>query len=125
VRKLQAETNAAVLLIAHNLGVIRTLCDRVGVMYAGKIVEEGPIDDMFADPKHPYTRGLLASTPRLDAVAHRLTGIPGTPPAMDAPPLGCAFAARCTHQVDQCLTDAPQLRTDDETGRKLACWHSE
>jgi oligopeptide/dipeptide ABC transporter ATP-binding protein len=91
----------------------------------GKIVEEGPIDEMFADPRHPYTRGLLASTPRLDSVAHRLTGIAGSPPRMDAPPPGCAFAARCSQQIDRCLTEPPALLLDAETGRRLACWHSE
>jgi oligopeptide/dipeptide ABC transporter ATP-binding protein len=115
----------AVLMITHDLGVVAGLCQRVAVMYAGKIVEEGPIDAMFADPRHPYTRGLLASTPRLDSVAHRLTGIPGSPPSMDAPPPGCAFAARCPQRIDRCLTDPPELLTDTETGRKLACWHSE
>jgi oligopeptide/dipeptide ABC transporter ATP-binding protein len=114
----------AVLMITHDLGVVAGLCHRVAVMYAGKIVEEGPIDDMFAHPKHPYTRGLLASTPRLDAVAHRLTGIPGTPPRMDDPPAGCAFAARCPRRIDRCDTQGPQL-IDIDAGRKLACWHSE
>jgi oligopeptide/dipeptide ABC transporter ATP-binding protein len=115
----------AVLMITHDLGVVAGLCQRVAVMYAGKIVEAGPIDEMFADPRHPYTRGLLASTPRLDSLAHRLTGIPGSPPRMDAPPDGCAFAARCPHAADQCAAEPPQLLDDRETGRKLACWHSE
>jgi oligopeptide/dipeptide ABC transporter ATP-binding protein len=115
----------AVLMITHDLGVVAGLCQRVAVMYAGEIVEEGPIDDMFAHPRHPYTRGLLASTPRLDSLAHRLTGIPGSPPRMDAPPPGCAFAARCPQLLDQCVAESPQLLTDRETGRKLACWHSE
>jgi oligopeptide/dipeptide ABC transporter ATP-binding protein len=115
----------AVLMITHDLGVVAGLCQRVAVMYAGKIVEEGPIDDIFATPRHPYTRGLLASTPRLDSVAERLTGIPGSPPSMDDPPPGCAFAARCPRQIDRCLTQAPELVLDAETGRSLACWHSE
>ncbi len=113
----------AVLMITHDLGVVAGLCQRVCVMYAGKIVEEGPIDAMFADPRHPYTRGLLASTPRPDSVAERLTGIPGNPPAMDAPPAGCAFAERCTQRIEQCDSHDPVLVQAD-AGRKLACWHS-
>jgi oligopeptide/dipeptide ABC transporter ATP-binding protein len=114
----------AVLMITHDLGVVAGLCQRVSVMYAGKIVEEGPIDGMFAAPKHPYTRGLLASTPRLDSVSQRLTGIPGSPPSMDQPPAGCAFGARCPHRLDRCDDDDPAL-VEVDTGRKLACWHSE
>jgi peptide/nickel transport system ATP-binding protein len=114
----------AVLMITHDLGVVAGLCQRVCVMYAGKIVEEGPIDEMFAHPNHPYTRGLLASTPRLDSVSQRLTGIPGNPPRMDEPPPGCAFAARCSQRIDRCDVDDPVL-LDVDTERKLACWHSE
>ena len=115
----------AVLMITHDLGVVAGLCQRVAVMYAGEIVEEGPIDEMFAQPRHPYTRGLLASTPRLDSLAHRLSGIPGSPPRMDAPPVGCAFSARCSQPVERCYTESPQLLADAQNGRKLACWHSE
>jgi peptide/nickel transport system ATP-binding protein len=125
VAEIRERLGLAVLMITHDLGVVAGLCQRVAVMYAGKIVEEGPIDEMFADPKHPYTRGLLASTPRLDSVAHRLTGIAGSPPRMDAPPPGCAFAARCSRQIDRCLTESPALLLSAETGRSLACWHSE
>ncbi|WAX58266.1 ABC transporter ATP-binding protein [Jatrophihabitans cynanchi] len=125
VAEIRDRLGLAVLMITHDLGVVAGLCQRVAVMYAGKIVEEGPIDEMFADPRHPYTRGLLASTPRLDSVAHRLTGIAGSPPRMDAPPPGCAFAARCSQQIDRCLTEPPALLLDAETGRRLACWHSE
>jgi peptide/nickel transport system ATP-binding protein len=125
VAEIRDRLGLAVLMITHDLGVVAGLCQRVAVMYAGKIVEEGPIDEMFADPKHPYTRGLLASTPRLDSVAQRLTGIAGSPPRMDAPPPGCAFAARCSQRIDRCLTESPALLLSAETGRSLACWHSE
>ena len=125
VAEIRDRLGLAVLMITHDLGVVAGLCQRVAVMYAGKIVEEGPIDEMFADPKHPYTRGLLASTPRLDSAAQRLTGIAGSPPRMDAPPPGCAFAARCSQRIDRCLTESPALLLSAETGRSLACWHSE
>lgn len=121
VAEIQQRLDLAVLLITHDLGVVAGLCQRVAVMYAGKIVESGPIDDMFADPKHPYTRGLLASTPRLDSVERRLTGIPGAPPSMVAPPPGCAFVARCAHAMPTCSADDPLL-VDSGVKRKVACW---
>lgn len=121
VAEIQQRLDLAVLLITHDLGVVAGLCQRVAVMYAGKIVESGPIDDMFADPLHPYTRGLLASTPRLDSVERRLTGIPGAPPSMVAPPPGCAFVARCAHAMPTCSADDPLL-VDSGVKRKVACW---
>ncbi len=120
---IQARLGLAVLMITHNLGVVAGLCHRVAVMYAGKIVEEGPIDPIFAYPRHPYTRGLLASTPRLDAVEHRLVGIAGSPPAANAEIVGCAFAPRCERRIDRCTVDVPPLESDIQTQRRLACWH--
>ena len=118
---IQQRLNLAVLLITHDLGVVAGLCQRVAVMYAGKVVEEGPIDDIFASPQHPYTRGLLASTPRLDTVNRRLTGIPGVPPTMQRVQSGCAFTPRCTSAMERCGAHEPQLVSTSET-RKVACW---
>ena len=121
IAEIQSRLGLAVLLITHDLGVVAGLCQRVAVMYAGRIVEGGPIDEMFADPNHPYTQGLLASTPRLDAVERRLTGIPGAPPTMVAPPPGCAFAPRCVHAMAVCTADEPPLVAHGPD-RKVACW---
>ncbi|HEX3284795.1 MAG TPA: ABC transporter ATP-binding protein [Mycobacterium sp.] len=121
VAEIQQRLDLAVLLITHDLGVVAGLCQRVAVMYAGKIVESGPIDDMFADAKHPYTQGLLASTPRLDSVERRLTGIPGAPPSMVTPPPGCAFVSRCAHAMPTCSVNEPKL-VESGGERKVACW---
>jgi peptide/nickel transport system ATP-binding protein len=121
IADIQSRLGLAVLLITHDLGGVAGLCLRVAVMYAGRIVETGEIDEMFANPKHPYTQGLLASTPRLDAVERRLTGIPGAPPTMIAPPAGCAFAPRCTHAITACTAEEPQL-VPLGLNRKVACW---
>jgi len=121
IADIQQRLRLAVLLITHDLGVVAGLCQRMAVMYAGRIVESGAIDDMFADPKHPYTQGLLASTPALDSVERRLTGIPGTPPNLIAPPPGCAFAARCAHAMPRCTADEPRLSAYG-ADRRVACW---
>jgi peptide/nickel transport system ATP-binding protein len=106
VRTLRSETGAAILLIAHNLGVIRSMCDRVGVMYAGKIVEEGPAHQVFDDPKHPYTVGLLQSLPRHGRRKgdRALTTIPGTLPSLGADLPTCVFVDRCPLATDLCRT---------------------
>jgi peptide/nickel transport system ATP-binding protein len=111
VRTLQAETNAAVLLIAHNLGVIRTLCDRVGVMYAGKIVEEGDAAKVFESPKHPYTLGLLRSLPRhgVRKAQRPLSTIPGNLPQIGADLPTCVFVDRCQLATDLCRTVEPPV----------------
>ncbi|MEX1172342.1 MAG: ABC transporter ATP-binding protein [Chloroflexota bacterium] len=111
VRTLSAEMNAAVLLIAHNLGVIRSLCDRVGVMYAGKIVEEGDAVGVFEDPKHPYTVGLLQSLPRhgVRKGQRPLSTIPGTLPQIGTPLPTCVFVDRCRLATDLCRTEVPPV----------------
>ncbi|HET9187774.1 MAG TPA: ABC transporter ATP-binding protein [Acidothermaceae bacterium] len=118
--EIQQELHLAVLLITHDLGVVAGLCQKVAVMYAGKVVESGPIDDLFAAPNHPYTRGLLASMPRLDAVEHRLTGIAGVPPVLVSPPPGCAFAPRCDVVMPECTVEEPHLVPHGNDG-KVAC----
>ena len=124
VRSLQAETNAAVLLIAHNLGVIRTLCDRVGVMYAGKIVEEGDAATVFESPKHPYTLGLLRSLPRhgVRKSQRPLATIPGNLPQIGTPLPTCVFVDRCLLATDLCRTVEPPV-VDVGRGGWSRCHH--
>jgi peptide/nickel transport system ATP-binding protein len=124
VRSLQAETNAAVLLIAHNLGVIRTLCDRVGVMYAGKIVEEGDSATVFENPKHPYTLGLLRSLPRrgIRKSQRPLSTIPGNLPQIGTSLPTCVFVDRCPLATDLCRTVEPPI-VEVGDGRWSRCHH--
>jgi len=121
IADLQSRLGLAVLLITHDLGVVAGLCDRVAVMYAGKIVEIAATEELFARPGHPYTGGLLRSTPRLDLVTERLTSIDGAPPDLVRPPAGCPFTARCGHAHDQCATAMPPMQSHEE-GREVACW---
>ncbi|MBW7460886.1 ABC transporter ATP-binding protein, partial [Paenibacillus sepulcri] len=96
LRDIQKKTDTAIILITHDLGVVAEMAQRVIVMYAGKVVEQGELNDIFYRSRHPYTWGLLSSVPRLDSDGHtELSSIPGTPPDLYAPPKGCAFAARC------------------------------
>jgi oligopeptide transport system ATP-binding protein len=104
LQSLRRELGMAIVLITHDLGVVAGLCERVLVMYAGRIVEAGPIEPLFADPQHPYTLGLLGSMPRLDeATAAELRTIPGQPPNLQALPTGCAFRDRCAFAFERCL----------------------
>lgn len=109
---IRSETNAAMILITHDLGLIAETSDRVLVMYAGKIVESSSIFDLFSDPQHPYTLGLLASLPRLDSQLDSLLSIPGQPPSLTNPPPGCAFHPRCdlSRGREVCRTEEPPLR---------------
>jgi oligopeptide transport system ATP-binding protein len=112
----------AVILITHSLGVVAGMCDTISVMYAGKVVERGTTSDIFAAPKHPYTRGLIQSVPRLDKKnGARLFSIPGTPPnVIDLPPC-CPFFPRCNRVTEQCRTAYPG-ETDFGAGHRAACW---
>jgi oligopeptide/dipeptide ABC transporter ATP-binding protein len=121
IADLQQRLGLAVMLITHDLGVVAGLCDRVAVMYSGKLVELATADEVFATPAHPYSTGLLRSTPRLDMVMPRLISIDGAPPDMVNPPVGCPFAARCSLATDECIAEMPGLHTLDN-GRKVACW---
>ena len=118
--ELKARFNTALVLISHDLGVVAGLADRVFVMYAGRVVEEAPVDDLFEDPKHPYTKALLASTPRIDTDLESLEPIPGRPPNLQRLPKGCAFAARCSFVEDQCRETRPVLNALGEN-RTCAC----
>jgi peptide/nickel transport system ATP-binding protein len=114
----------AVMLITHAMGVVAEVAQRVIVMYAGKVVEEAPVDELFANPRHPYTQGLIRSIPRIDLAAVkkvRLEAIPGSVPSLLRPPPGCRFAARCRHVMDICREAEPPLETG-ENGHKVACF---
>jgi peptide/nickel transport system ATP-binding protein len=126
LRQVQADTGAAVLLITHDLGVVAEMADRVVVMYAGRVVEEATATDLYRNPRHPYTRGLLASLPRVDAVS-RLTSIPGQPPQLHAVPPGCPFHPRCetSRGRARCVEEVPPLLAAG-AGRRSAChFHEE
>ncbi len=126
VRDLRSELNSAILLIAHNLGVIRTMCDRVGVMYAGKIVEEGTVDEVFDNPSHPYTKGLLNSVPRrgLRKTDRELFAIPGSAPPIGASLPTCTYVDRCPIATDLCRDEVPPIiqRSD---GHWTRCHHAD
>jgi peptide/nickel transport system ATP-binding protein/oligopeptide transport system ATP-binding protein len=108
--ELRTETGAGILLVTHDLGVVADVADRIIVMYAGRIVEQGSLDDLFYDPQHPYTWGLLGSIPRLDRDrSERLPAIPGQPPSLVSPPTGCHFRPRCPFAFDRC-GETPPLR---------------
>ena len=120
LRDLQKRLGLALLLITHDLGVVAEMADRVAVMYAGRIVEEAPVEPLFAEPKHPYTRGLMASMPG-GAPGARLKAIQGTVPALGQLPSGCAFAPRCPDRFEPCPT-APPGSTDLALGRSVRCY---
>ena len=112
--------NTGILLITHDLGVVAETCSRVIVMYAGNIVEEAPVKELFANPQHPYTEGLIASVPRLGKRLHRLPSIPGSVPDLAAMPEGCRFAPRCKYAQASCKQKLPELQTVSE-GHRCAC----
>jgi oligopeptide transport system ATP-binding protein len=120
LRDLKRDRSMAIVLITHALGVVASLCERVIVMYGGRIVEEAPVRAIFHDPQHPYTQGLLRSTPRLDAPLGELFAIPGQPPNLQRLPPGCAFHPRCQVRIARCLTETPPLR-DIGGGQRKAC----
>jgi peptide/nickel transport system ATP-binding protein len=120
---MKSRLGMAVMLITHAMGVVAEVTQRVVVMYAGKVVEEAPVGQLFAKPLHPYTQGLIRSIPRLDRAGkakERLEAIPGTVPNMLTPPPGCRFAARCKYASERCLEAVPPLR-EIESGHKVAC----
>jgi oligopeptide transport system ATP-binding protein len=121
LRDLRRDSNTAIIIITHALGVVAGLCDRVLVMYGGRIVEEAPVRDIFYNPQHPYTHGLLRSTPRLDeASLDELRTIPGQPPNLQRLPPGCAFNERCDWRMERCLAEKPAVR-EAGAGRRKAC----
>jgi oligopeptide transport system ATP-binding protein len=123
VKRLREEIGMAVIWITHDLGVVAGLVDRVNVMYAGFIAETGPVGEIYARPRHPYTIGLLGSLPRLDETEHeRLTSIEGLPPDLIAPPTGCRFAPRCDFATERCQTENPEL-VPVGLDHQAACWN--
>ncbi|HEY8477319.1 MAG TPA: ABC transporter ATP-binding protein, partial [Chloroflexota bacterium] len=122
ILRLRKELGMAVILITHDLGVVAGVCDRVNVMYAGNIVESGEVTEIFANPRHPYTLGLLRSVPRIDEPRReKLIPIEGLPPDLVHLPPGCAFAPRCVFRVERCEQETPALQTV-APGRAAACW---
>jgi oligopeptide transport system ATP-binding protein len=119
---LTSEMNTALVMITHDLGVVAGLADRVAVMYAGRIVEEAPVDELFENPAHPYTAALHASIPRPDQDVDQLVVIPGRPPNLQHLPKGCSFSPRCPKAEDNCIDRGPQLETLAPRHR-AACFH--
>ena len=123
MNSLKEKLNTAIVLITHDLGVVANMAQRIYVMYAGKIVERGSAQDIFYRSKHPYTWGLLASVPRLDAEQSRdFRYIPGTPPDLLNPPRGCPFAARCRYACRACVNDMPEETAFDTQDHRASCW---
>ncbi|MCR4805346.1 MAG: ABC transporter ATP-binding protein [Clostridia bacterium] len=122
MKDIQKRVNTSIIFITHNLGVVAEVCDKVSVMYAGKIVEQGDVNDIFYDPQHPYTKALLASMPRLDEGEHeRLIPIEGTPIDLLDPPQGCNFGPRCKECRKICLSKKPPY-AETGNGHISACW---
>jgi len=125
LQDLSRRLGVAMLIITHNLGVVARYADRVNVMYAGRVIERGTAADIYADPRHPYTLGLLRSVPRLDEpIRAKLDPIGGQPPDLTRLPPGCAFAPRCAYRVDRC-SEVPPLAAIGAPGHMSACWEAE
>jgi oligopeptide/dipeptide ABC transporter ATP-binding protein len=124
LRDLQREHGLALIFITHNLGIVAKMCDQLAVMYAGRLVESGPVSRIFNAPQHPYTKALLNSIPRMGDRDHRLTAIAGQPPDLSALPRGCAFAQRCPQAFDRCRVEAPPV-FHQAPGQTARCWLAE
>ena len=129
MRQLKSKTGAAIILITHSLGLVAEMAQRVVVMYGGRKVEEAPVDALFAHPRHPYTRALLGSVPRLgsslvDNDKARLAEIPGVVPSLKEAIAGCIFAPRCAHATSHCVENYPPLE-EKSAGHWVACWHAD
>ncbi len=121
LRELQRQHGLALIFITHNLGIVAKMCDQVAVMYAGRMIESGPVHQIFDAPAHPYTRALLESIPRMGDADQRLTAIDGQPPDLASPPGGCAFHPRCPKVLDRCRTEEPTA-FDVAAGQVARCW---
>jgi oligopeptide/dipeptide ABC transporter ATP-binding protein len=121
LRDLQREHGLALIFITHNLGIVAKMCDQLAVMYAGRVVESGPVSQIFNNPTHPYTEALLSSIPRMTDNRQRLTAIEGQPPDLSALPQGCSFAPRCPEVFERCRTHAPPAFTTG-VDRNARCW---
>ncbi|MEK4920715.1 ABC transporter ATP-binding protein [Cytobacillus sp. FSL R5-0569] len=120
-KEIQKKTDVSIILITHDLGVVAQVADRIAVMYAGKIVEEGTRREIFYQPQHPYTKGLLQSVPRLDLIGGELVPILGSPPDLFSPPIGCPFTARCDFAMEVCDKIIPREKKLSNT-HKVDCW---
>ncbi|HIE57528.1 MAG TPA: ABC transporter ATP-binding protein [Anaerolineales bacterium] len=126
VKRLQDELGMAIMWITHDLGVIAEMAHKINVMYAGSIIERGPVRMIYNKTRHPYTLGLLGSLPRLDeAPGTKLVSIPGLPPDLLNLPKGCPFAARCIYRRERCLEEKPPLQPTDDEEHLVACWYWE
>jgi oligopeptide/dipeptide ABC transporter ATP-binding protein len=121
LRELQRAHGLALIFITHNLGIVAKMCDQLAVMYAGRVVESGPVRQVFKAPIHPYTRALLNSIPRMSDKCERLTAIDGQPPDLAALPPGCAFSPRCPRAFDRCRETAPPVLKSSDS-RTVRCW---
>ncbi|KEF38344.1 oligopeptide/dipeptide ABC transporter, ATP-binding protein [Schinkia azotoformans MEV2011] len=121
MKDLQKQMDTAIIIITHDLGVVANIAQRVAVMYAGNIIETGTVDEIFYQPKHPYTWGLLASMPKLHTKKGELVAIAGTPPDLVSPPLGCSFAPRCPYVMEVCVSYMPDYKKSSRT-QYAACW---
>ena len=120
LKEIQTQTGAAIIFITHDFGIVARMCDRVAVMYAGKIVEQADVLQLFDNPSHPYTEALLRSVPDLDDQADYLPSIEGQPPSLDDLPIGCSFAPRCPYVLDKCEVYPPEFEI--EPGHIARCW---
>lgn len=121
LKQLQSDLGVGLIFITHDFGIVAKVCDRVAVMYAGRIVEQGSVRDIFNNPSHPYTEALLASVPKMEQDVDRLYSIEGQPPPLYNLPVGCSFANRCSYVMDQCRTEYPPDMSVGE-GHFSACW---
>ena len=124
MKKIQQEEGMSILLITHDLGVVAEMCTRVIVMYAGEIVEEAPVEELFNHPTHPYTEGLIASVPKLGSGVKVLPSIPGSVPDLSMLPKGCRFAPRCKYATERCRNEEPDL-FQISANQKCRCWRQE
>jgi peptide/nickel transport system ATP-binding protein len=124
MRQLNRESETAIMMITHDLGVVAEMCHRVVVMYAGSVVEEGDVRSILKEPKHPYTIGLLHSLPKLEGARKRLYSIPGNVPIPGSLTVGCRFAPRCEHATDRCRAEMPELKPAGPN-RRTRCWLNE
>ena len=120
LNELRDQFNLTILLISHNIGVVAQMADRVTIMYGGRLAETGKAEALFADPRHPYTQGLLASIPNIKLDQPKLHSMPGAPPDLVDPPSGCVFHPRCPHVMDKCRGEIPPSFNDQD--HRTACW---
>jgi oligopeptide/dipeptide ABC transporter ATP-binding protein len=124
LQEIQAETNMAMIFITHDFGIVARICDQIAVMYAGRIVERGPVREVFNHPSHPYTQALLASVPSVEERVEWLTSIEGQPPALHDLPAGCRFAPRCAYADERCHAVYPPVFAVD-ADHTANCWRLE